>query len=84
MTFNHPPINSVTATTVAELAELVGLIEQDSDLNVLVFDSANPEVDLTQYDPQSTTRPGPRRCREVRPGCTPGPTCWSAFPAHPW
>jgi enoyl-CoA hydratase/carnithine racemase len=53
VTFNHPPINSVSATTVAELAELVGLVEQDSDLNVLVFDSANPEVYLAQYDPPS-------------------------------
>jgi enoyl-CoA hydratase/carnithine racemase len=53
VTFDHPPVNSVTATTIAELAELVGLIEQDQDLNVLVFDSANPEVYLAQYDPQS-------------------------------
>ena len=29
VTFNNPPINTITATTVAELAELVGLIEQD-------------------------------------------------------
>jgi enoyl-CoA hydratase/carnithine racemase len=40
--FDHPPINAITATTVSELAELVGLIEQDPDLNVVVFDSANP------------------------------------------
>jgi enoyl-CoA hydratase/carnithine racemase len=53
VTFNHPPINSVGATTVAELAELVGLVEQDSDLNVLVFDSANPEFYLAQFDRQS-------------------------------
>jgi enoyl-CoA hydratase/carnithine racemase len=53
VTVNHPPVNSVTATTVAELAELVGLIEQDSDLNVLVFASANPEVYLARHDPQS-------------------------------
>lgn len=33
---------STTATTVAELAELVGLIEQDQDLNVVVFDSVVP------------------------------------------
>jgi enoyl-CoA hydratase/carnithine racemase len=32
VTFDHPPINTITATTVAELAELVGLIEQDRDL----------------------------------------------------
>jgi enoyl-CoA hydratase/carnithine racemase len=43
VTFDHPPINTITATTVAELAELVGLIEQDPDLNVVVFDSLNPD-----------------------------------------
>jgi 1,4-dihydroxy-2-naphthoyl-CoA synthase len=42
VTFDHPPINTITATTVGEFAELVGLIEQDHDLNVVVFDSANP------------------------------------------
>jgi hypothetical protein len=36
VTFDHPPINTITATTVAELAELVGLIEEDQDLNVIV------------------------------------------------
>jgi enoyl-CoA hydratase/carnithine racemase len=72
VTFNHPPINSVTATTVAELAELVGLIEQDSDLNVLVFDSANPEFYLTQYDPQSNPTRTPALPR--------GPTGLHAWP----
>ena len=72
VTFDHPPINSVTATTVAELAELVGLIEQDSDLNVLVFDSANPEVYLTQYDPQSNPTRTPALPR--------GPTGLHAWP----
>ena len=46
VTFDHPPINTITATTVAELAELVGLIEDDTDLNVVVFDSANPDFYL--------------------------------------
>jgi enoyl-CoA hydratase/carnithine racemase len=50
VTFDHPPINAITATTVAELAELVGLIEQDGDLNVVVFASANPDVYLAHYD----------------------------------
>ena len=50
VTFDHPPINTITATTVAELAELVGLIEQDPDLNVVVFDSANPDFYLAHYD----------------------------------
>ena len=46
VTFDHPPVNTLTATTVAELAELVGLIEDDTDLNVVVFDSANPDCYL--------------------------------------
>jgi enoyl-CoA hydratase/carnithine racemase len=50
VTFDHPPINTITATTVAELAELVGLIEQDRDLNVVVFDSANRDFYLAHYD----------------------------------
>jgi enoyl-CoA hydratase/carnithine racemase len=50
ITFDHPPINTITATTVAELAELVDLIEQDADLNVVVFDSANPDFYLAHYD----------------------------------
>jgi enoyl-CoA hydratase/carnithine racemase len=50
VTFDHPPINTITATTVTELAELVDLIEQDPDLNVVVFDSANPNFYLAHYD----------------------------------
>jgi enoyl-CoA hydratase/carnithine racemase len=50
LTFDHPPINTITAATVAELTELVGLIEQDPDLNVVVFDSANPDFYLAHYD----------------------------------
>jgi 1,4-dihydroxy-2-naphthoyl-CoA synthase len=42
VTFRHPPTNTVTETTVAELAELVDLIEEDEDLAVVVFDSATP------------------------------------------
>ena len=52
VTFDHPPMNVITATTVLEVAELVGLIEQDSDLNVVVFDSANPRFYLTHHDPE--------------------------------
>jgi len=41
VTFNHSPINTITATTVMELAELVDLIEQDHDLNVVVSHAAD-------------------------------------------
>ena len=50
VTFDHPPINTITATTVAELRDLVRLIEQDPDLNVVVFDSANRDFYLAHYD----------------------------------
>ena len=71
VTFDHPPINTVTATTVAELAELVGLIEQDPDLNVVVFDSANPDFYLTHYDYEHD---------RGRPAALPaGPTALSAW-----
>ena len=55
VTFDHPPINTVTGTTVAELTELVELIEQDPDLKVVVFDSAQPDFYL-EGDP--TDLPG--------------------------
>src|SRR5437762_4429647 len=47
VTFDHAPLNAITATTVEELVELVDLIEQDHDLNVVVFDSANADFYLT-------------------------------------
>ena len=50
VTFDHPPINTITAMTVAELGELVGLIEEDPDLKVVVFESANPDFYLAHYD----------------------------------
>ena len=50
VTFDHPPINTITATTVAELSGLAGLIERDPDLNVVVFDSANRDFYLAHYD----------------------------------
>jgi enoyl-CoA hydratase/carnithine racemase len=53
VTFDHPPINTITATTVAELAELVGLIEGDHDLNVVVFASANPDFYLADHDSEN-------------------------------
>ncbi len=50
VTFDHPPVNTITATTVAELGDLAGLIEQDPDLNVVVFDSANRDFYLAHYE----------------------------------
>jgi enoyl-CoA hydratase/carnithine racemase len=71
LTFDHPPVNAVTPTTVAELAELVGLIEDDPDLNVVVFDSANPRSYMARYDAADDP------CRAADPGFDPaGPPAW--------
>jgi enoyl-CoA hydratase/carnithine racemase len=40
VTFDHRPINTITATTIVELSQLIDLIERDMQLNVVVFDSA--------------------------------------------
>jgi len=53
VTFDHPPINTITATTVAELSELVEMIERAAELNVVVFDSANPDFFLAHYDTEN-------------------------------
>jgi enoyl-CoA hydratase/carnithine racemase len=50
VSFDHPPINTITAATVAELSELVDAIERAAELNVVVFDSANPDFFLAHYD----------------------------------
>ena len=50
VTLDHPPINTITPTTIAELSELVAMIERASDLNVVVFASANPDYFLAHYD----------------------------------
>jgi len=50
VTFDHPPINTITATTITELSQLMDLIERDAQLNVVVFDSANPDFFLAHYD----------------------------------
>lgn len=50
VTFNHAPVNTITAQTVGELGELIALIEGNADLNVVVFDSANPDFFLAHYD----------------------------------
>jgi enoyl-CoA hydratase/carnithine racemase len=53
VTFDHPPINTITAATITELTELVDLIERDRELTVVVFDSANPDFFLAHYDTEN-------------------------------
>jgi hypothetical protein len=44
VTFGHPPINTITATTAAELSDLADLIEQDPDLQVALNVEAEPKT----------------------------------------
>ena len=44
VTFDHPPINTITATTITELSQLMDLIERDAQLNVVVFDKRQPRL----------------------------------------
>ncbi len=71
VSFDHPPINAITADTVAELSELVGEIERDPALTVVVFTSANPDFFLAHYD----TEGDPGKTVSMAPGPT---------GMHPW
>src|SRR5689334_5954242 len=66
VTFDHPPINTITATTVMELNTLVDIIEREPQLNVIVFDSANPDYFLAHYD----TENDPKKTATLPPGPT--------------
>ncbi|MEU4294081.1 hypothetical protein AB0E63_38170 [Kribbella sp. NPDC026596] len=71
VTFDHGPINTITAQTVEELSQLVGEIERDADLTVVVFTSSNREFFLAHYD----TEGDPARTVSMPPGPT---------GMHPW
>lgn len=53
VTFDNPPINVLDAATMPELLSLVGLMESDSELRVVVFDSANPEFFIAHFSAAS-------------------------------
>jgi enoyl-CoA hydratase/carnithine racemase len=71
VTFDHGPINTITADTVAELSDLVDAIERDEELTVVVFTSRNPEFFLAHYD----TEGDPAKTVSMPPGPT---------GMHPW
>lgn len=48
--FDHPPINLIDLDTIAELQELVGLLETDSNVRVIVFRSSDPDFFLAHWD----------------------------------
>ena len=62
-TFDNPPVNKVDPYTILKLQALVGQLEADPDVKVVVFDSAVPEHFLGPYDmtraADTPSEPGP-------------------------
>jgi enoyl-CoA hydratase/carnithine racemase len=60
VTFDHPPLNIFGPETIPQLSEIVAALETDSDVKVVVFDSAVEGFFLTHYDflakPEETDR----------------------------
>jgi enoyl-CoA hydratase/carnithine racemase len=63
VTFDHPPLNIFGPETIPQLSEIVTALETDSDVKVVVFDSAVDGFFLSHYDfladPAETTRLAP-------------------------
>lgn len=63
--FDNPPINLIDSQTVIELRALIEAAEVDSDVAVILFESANPDFFLAHWDladdgsRQATLDPGP-------------------------
>ena len=50
ITFNNPPINLINPETIRELSSIVDALAASEKVNVVVFDSANPEFFMARYD----------------------------------
>jgi enoyl-CoA hydratase/carnithine racemase len=70
-TFSNPPINLIDPDTIMELSELVGRLETDPGVNVIVFASADPDFFLAHYDVLADKA----RTASMKPGPT---------GMHPW
>ncbi|MBA2934583.1 enoyl-CoA hydratase/isomerase family protein [Sphingomonas sp. CGMCC 1.13654] len=49
-TFRNPPINLIDPDMIEEMFDLVGRLESDPDVKVIVFASADPDFFLAHYD----------------------------------
>jgi enoyl-CoA hydratase/carnithine racemase len=65
LTFDNPPINMPGPEAMIELEGLPGQFENDTDLKVVVFDSADPDFFFAHFDiaraADTPTEPRPRR-----------------------
>ncbi len=63
ITFDNPPLNLVNPETILELQAIVGRVEADAELRVVVFDSANADFFMARYDlsraAETPVQPGP-------------------------
>ncbi|KIF77259.1 hypothetical protein QR77_32225 [Streptomyces sp. 150FB] len=50
VTFDHAPMNLIDPEMIRELEALVGELETDPEVTVVVFDSADPDFFLAHYD----------------------------------
>ncbi|MGF6492153.1 enoyl-CoA hydratase/carnithine racemase [Luteibacter sp. 621] len=50
VTFNNPPVNVIGTKMIKELKELLTELESNQTVNVVVFDSADPDFYLAHYD----------------------------------
>jgi enoyl-CoA hydratase/carnithine racemase len=57
VTFNYPPINLIDPLMIVELHRLLDEIEQDNQVAVVVFDSADADFFLAHYDLLADTSP---------------------------
>jgi enoyl-CoA hydratase/carnithine racemase len=63
VSFSNPPINLQDPDTILELQQLVGMIETDDALKVVVLDSTDPDFFINHYDvsraAETPVAPGP-------------------------
>jgi enoyl-CoA hydratase/carnithine racemase len=57
VTFNNPPINLIDPLMIVELHQLLDEIEQDKQVAVVLFESADPDFFLAHYDILADTSP---------------------------
>lgn len=59
VTFDNPPINLLNPDTIGELRDLIAAMESETQLKVVVFDSANPDYFIAHYDIARAGEPMP-------------------------
>src|SRR5947208_13972814 len=49
-TFSNPPINLIDPDTIGELQDLVTALENDAEVKIVVFRSADPDFFMAHWD----------------------------------